>query len=115
MTHEEDTVNDFSIQRCPHDAANPYTMIKNDLIRDESISFECRLLIIYLLSNTPGWKINFRQLQAHAKSQMGKQKLYKIINEAIAAGYMCKEEIYVPQHSEGRLTSYVLTEKSRRA
>lgn len=69
---------------------DPYTRVLNSLIRDESISPECRWLIIYLLSNKPGWVINLKQLIAHLKPTTGRDKVYKIVNEAIEAGYILK-------------------------
>lgn len=81
-----------TIQRCPHDKENPYAMISRDLIRDESISPECRWLIIYLLSMKDGWKINVKQIQAHVKPFMGRDRLHKVMNEAIESGYIKREQ-----------------------
>src|SRR5947209_14298432 len=39
-----------TIERCPHDGENPFAQISRDLIRNKTISLECRMLIIYLLS-----------------------------------------------------------------
>ncbi len=79
----------ITFEECP-DEVVPYTIIDNALIRDSSISPNCRWLIIYLLSNKPGWVINVKQLLNHCKDYFRKDKLYKIIKEAIAAGYMKK-------------------------
>lgn len=83
-----------TFQRCPHDRQNPYTMISRDLIRDQSISPNCRWLLIYLLSNSDGWEIRFDQLLDHVNGFIGKQKLYKVIKEAVAAGYMKRDYNY---------------------
>lgn len=82
-----------TIQRCPHDSENPYTMVLNSLIRDVSISPNCRWLLIYLLSNDKGWKINIKQIIKHTTGHLGRDKIYYIIKEAIVAGYMKKEII----------------------
>ena len=69
---------------------NSYTRISNDLIIDRSISIECRWLIIFCLSKGKEYEINpsnIRQSQA-----IGKNRLYKLINEAINAGYFRREE-----------------------
>jgi hypothetical protein len=84
-------MNEFTIQRCPHDKENPYAQISRDLIRDESISPECRWLIIYLLSMSDNWSIRIKQLIAHLKPHIGRDKVYRLINQAIEAGYMKKE------------------------
>lgn len=94
-----------TIQRCPHDNNNPYTMIHNDLIRDVSISPECRWLIIYLLSNKEGWKINVKQVINHLKPHMGRNAVYKIFDEAIEAGYIKREEIKKSFAKKGALIS----------
>lgn len=87
---QEDDVD--AIQRCPHDEQNPYSMISNDLIRDENISPNCRWLIIYLLSNKGTWKIKVSQIREHLRNHIGRNKVFKIMNEAIEAGYILREE-----------------------
>jgi hypothetical protein len=82
-------------QRCPHDPENPWSQVSKDLIRDSSISFECRGLLIYLLSMKDGWVINTKQLINHASEFAGKDKIYSIINEAIKAGYLMRREFLV--------------------
>jgi hypothetical protein len=83
-----DTSQADTIQRWPHDQENPYTVLSNEIIRDPSISFECRGLLHYLLSNKFNWQIRVSQIVDHVKSHCGIKKVYKIINEAIQAGYM---------------------------
>ena len=84
--------NESTIERCPHDSENPYTQVLNDLIRDDNISPNCRLLLIGLLSNKNGWKINVSQLVKQYSNHWGRDKVYSLINEAIDAGYMKKEQ-----------------------
>lgn len=81
-----------TIQRCPHDAENPYAQISRALIRDQSISPNCRWLIIYLLSNKDGWKISTAQVAKHVKEFLGRDNVWKIFDEAIEAGYILREE-----------------------
>lgn len=90
-TTEEVEIEAGTIQRWPHDAENPYTMIQNSLIRDESISPNCRWMLCYLLSNKPGWKINVLQIYNHVKKFIGRGRVYSLVDEAIEAGYMKKE------------------------
>lgn len=99
-----------TIERCPHDEENPYSQISNELIRDESISPNCRWLIIYLLSNKGNWKINVNQIKNHVKSHIGKNKLYSIIKEAIEAGYMIRED-YI--NNNLRRCKYFVSEKPK--
>jgi hypothetical protein len=51
-----------SIEMCPHEEDLPFTMVPVQLIRNKEISPECREIIIQLISNKPGWRINIAQL-----------------------------------------------------
>jgi len=78
-----------------HDEQNPFSVIPNALLRDESISPECRWLISYLLSNAKGWTIKVAQIIRHVAPHMGRNKVYKVINEALESGYMRRENYLV--------------------
>lgn len=82
-----------SIQRCPHDGENPYSMISNELIRDERLHPSCRWMLIYLLSNKSGWKISTKQIANHCIQHHGckRDSVYGWITQACEAGYMKKE------------------------
>lgn len=79
-------------QEHPDEKPDPFTTIPNELIRDETVSPQCRWLLIYLLSNKKGWNINLRQIINHLKPHRGygRESVRTIVNEAIAAGYMKK-------------------------
>lgn len=98
---------EITIQRCPHDDENPYTMVRNELIRDMSISPECRWLIIYLLSNKAGWKINVQQVINHLKPHMGRNAVYKLFEEAIKSGYMKREDLKKTFDKKGKIKNGV--------
>ena len=100
-------MSNITIHRCPHDQKNPYVMVNNNLIRDKSISPECRWLLIYLLSNEEGWKISVKQLRNHLEGFWGKNKIYDILKEAVDAGYMELEEFLVKNLKR---TRYVVSE-----
>jgi len=104
-----------TIQRCSHDETNRFSIISNALIRDESISPECRWLIIYLLSNKENWKINISQIINHVKKHMGRDKVYAIVDEAIEAGYIKREEIQRKNKNGGSLKGfrYLLSENPK--
>jgi hypothetical protein len=99
-----------TIQRCPHDQENPYTMVLNALIRDNNISPNCRMIIIFLLSNKNNWSIRVSQLVREFKKFLGKDTIYKLINEAIEAGYLMRQE-----YTENNLKryKYLLSEKPK--
>lgn len=91
-----------SIQRCPHDSDNPYTMVLNALLRNPEITPNCRWLLSYLLSNDKGWKIKPKQIMNHLDQHMKRDSVYKILNEAISTGYMKREEIRI----NGKFSGY---------
>jgi len=67
----------------------PYTLIPNELIRDNTISPNCRLVLMYLLAHKED--ISVMHLYHEFKRYIGKNVMHKIINEAITAGYMKRE------------------------
>lgn len=83
-----------TFHRCPHDKQNAYAIISRDLIRDNSISVECRWMLIYMLTHKDDWVINISQLVNFCKGNIGKNKVYQLVKEAIEAGYILKEEYY---------------------
>ncbi len=86
--------NDFDeISLDDSDETIHYTIVPNNLIREESLSPLARWLIIYFLSMKAGWKIRTRQLYGHLKGFIGRDKIQKIIKECIEAGYMKREVI----------------------
>lgn len=87
--NEEDT-----IQRCEHDAENPYLQVSRALIRDNSITPACRWLIIYLLANTEKWVIKIKQIVGHLEGLpgYGRDNVYELVEEAVIAGYLKREE-----------------------
>lgn len=81
-----------TIERCPHDAENPYAQISRALIRDENASPLLRFVLIFLLSQKDGWKIKPGQLIKLMKPHgIGKDKVYGIFNEGIELGYIEKQ------------------------
>lgn len=100
-----------TIQRCPHDGENPYAQISRDLIRDASISPECRWMLIYLLSMKDGWTISISQIVNHLKGMVGRDKVYDMVNEAIEAGYIKKEIIKKGNLNQG--CKYFVSERAK--
>lgn len=84
--HEDEFVVDQS------DPCFKYTIVPNDLIRDKNISPNCRWLIMYLSSNDPSWSVKISQVIKHAKGFLGRDKIYKLVKEAMDAGYINREE-----------------------
>lgn len=90
----KDLENDFDdISADESDEVFKYTIVPNALIRDATISPQCRWLIIYLISNEKGWKIKSQQLWKHTEGFIGRDGIRKILNEAILAGYIDRTPI----------------------
>jgi len=96
-------------ERCPHDDSNKYAMISNELIRDATISIECRWLLIYCLSHSKRYKIRFKFIMQN--QGIGKDRFYKILNEAIKSGYV-KRLSYLTEKNLKRY-KYIYSESPR--
>lgn len=82
-----------SICRAPHDRENPYAQISRTLIRDKTLSHDVRWFIIYCLSFDGKWEIS---IPYFLKDQnMSKDKMYRILREAMKAGYIKREKLFV--------------------
>jgi len=77
-----------TIQRCPHDSEHPYAQILNEILRHKQLSIESIWMLSYLLSNSRNWKIKIPQIVNHVKGRMGRDKVYKTVQELIKFGYM---------------------------
>ena len=78
------------IQPVQEEIDHPFVMVPRDLIRNPNISPECKWFISYLLSHSGNWKIRIPYI---IKSQkISKNRIYPIINEAIEAGYVKRED-----------------------
>lgn len=86
---------DATFIRDDHDTEHPFTVISRALPRDRSISPDCRLLIIFLLTHDNKWVIKTSPLLKEFKSYWGKDKFYNVLNEAINAGYLQREEYFL--------------------
>lgn len=113
--HRINTQDELStIQRCPHDGPNPYTQISNKLIRDNTISPQCIHMLIMLLSNDEyKWNIRVKQLVKYYEPHMGRNSVYRLIQEAIAAGYMKRVYIEVAGSNLRAGTIYYISESPK--
>ncbi len=71
----------------------PYAMIPNSLFVDQRISNDTKTMIGYLMSRPESWKLHYKDIMK--KCGVGRNKAYKMINEAIAAGYIERHQIRV--------------------
>lgn len=68
----------------------PYFVVSRTLAQDSRISFEVRGLLQYLLSKPSNWTVNVKDLCA--EGGIGRGKAYRLLNEAIDAGYIVRVE-----------------------
>lgn len=80
----------MSISRGRHDWDDNFTIISNDWLRDERLTFKARGLLAYIESHTIGWKINVAWLVAH--SVEGKEAIRSAIAELELYGYLHREQ-----------------------
>lgn len=85
-------------------------MVSKKLINDETISPNCRWLLIYLLSNKDDFEINIKTICKLTEKFLGRDKVYRLFTEAIKAGYLTR----IKNH-EGNLLSGVTYQLSNKA
>lgn len=78
------------IQRGRHYWDDNFTIISNDWLRDERLTFKARGLLAYIESHSVDWKINVAWLVAH--SVEGKEAIRSAINELELHGYLKREQ-----------------------
>jgi len=93
--------NTTKIHRTKKNKDNTYTCISNQMINDESLSCEAKMVMIYLLSKPDSWIINQTEVQRSLK--ISRDKCKKAFSILINIGYMDRFQI---RDSRGRVTGY---------
>lgn len=78
------------IQRGRHEWDDNFTIISNNWLRDERLSFKARGLLAYIESHSIDWKINVGWLVAH--SVEGKEAIRSALAELELHGYLNREQ-----------------------
>lgn len=105
----------MSITRAPRPESNFYVLNKS-ISEDRRLSWAARGMLIYLLGKPDHWKVSIAALineTGEAKKPTGRDGVYTIINELLAAGYLMRE----PQRDGGRFggDAYQVSESPHRA
>lgn len=78
-----------TIIRAPRDGQNPYFMQRRATAQDESLSYEARGVLSYLLSKPGNWEIRIGDL---ITDKCGRDKVYRILKELKASRYLKREK-----------------------
>lgn len=82
------------IKRAPRPEGNFYTVHKS-ISENKGLSWAARGMLVYLLGKHDGWVVSIQDLINQTKSisrRTGRDGVYMIVKELIAAGYMSREE-----------------------
>ncbi len=69
-----------------------FTVLLNDTLRDSRLSLEAIGLLVRLLSRPQDWQVHFEALRR--ESQIGRDKLRRILRELGKAGYLIRKRIH---------------------
>ncbi len=75
-----------------------FTVLLNDTLRDSRLSLEALSVLVRLLSRPQDWQVHFEVLRR--ESQVGRDKLRRILRELGKAGYLIRKRIH---RDDGRL------------
>lgn len=68
-----------------------FTIIDNQIIEHPTLSWEARMILIYLLSKPDNWRLMFADLVN--RGNWGRDKTYRVVQELIDAGYIKKTDV----------------------
>jgi len=102
MRHPE-----HKIRRARHGRRAPYFSMARATAQDNSMSYEARGMLAYLLSKPDDWTILVSDLQMDG---CGRDKTYRILRELINAGYIRDREKYRDENGRWVWTDYELYE-----
>lgn len=78
-------MNDARIERI-HSTEDPFVRIPHELLNDDSLSWEARGILCYVLSQPAEWEFNEADIICHGPS--GPDDVIEALNEIREAGYV---------------------------
>lgn len=81
-------------------AERNFTVIRNDTLRDERLSFKARGLLAFILSQEPGYRISAEELAGEGPD--GRDAIRSALREMEAAGYLVRQRRRI---GEGRIVT----------
>ena len=94
-----------TIQRAPRDRGNPYRIINRHAMEDDRLTFEARGVLAYILVKPDDWEIQINDLRRAGNA--GRDKIYRILNELIAFGYITRHTNRKPNGTIGDTVYFV--------
>lgn len=82
-----------SIIRTPHSKERPYFSMARKSAQDESLSWEARGVLAYLLSKPDDWQVQIKDLQ----QKCGRDKAKSILKELLDAKYLTVKQEHEPK------------------
>lgn len=79
-----------------------YTKLNNEFLQNKELSWEARGMLADILSRPPDWNISFSGLVSMSKA--GKDRVRRIVNDLIAAGYMRR---IAERDTQGKFVAWV--------
>jgi hypothetical protein len=67
-----------------------FSILSNKIWEDKNLSVEAKGTLGYLLSRPPNWRVRLTHVARMLR--LGRDRLYRIINECIAAGYIVRRQ-----------------------
>lgn len=97
--------NDQTILRVAR-RVQPWSTFGNKMLQDKRMSLEAKGFLVSMLSRPPHWKFNFRW--AKEEHNVGRDKLYRLIDELITLGYCKRHQPRIPGGSWGQTEYYFI-------
>jgi hypothetical protein len=100
------------IRRTTRPTSN-YYILNNATVADKELSWAARGLLVFLLTKPDNWRVSPAHLVSETKLAIGKQSgrdhVYTLLSELIAAGYIAREQI---RDESGKIddTDYIVNE-----
>jgi len=81
-------------------SGDKYYPMPNVTTQNRELTFEARGMLAYIMSRPPDWEVKAHDLQ----QQCGRNRVYRILNELIKAGYIVRSTI---KNDKGKITEWV--------
>ena len=99
MRHDHTSNHEFESIRKASLPQKSYFLVNRNLFEDNTISINCRYLLIYILLKTETDDISIENILCELEKEFSQKEIYHLIEEAEKSGYMKKlqtsEDYYI--------------------